>query len=437
MEYSEKANNERTKTIINHQMSGNTNTNNTNNNVKVFPTEEEISRLIVDGNKCNEYGLSVFTNPRTQAYFERAQEEYKKKYKLKEAYDKQEFLCKMRADIKREYLTRKKQIKRLQTEAAVDFREAETRLQEHYSNEFAISQGRRAIDIQAPLVSCVQFREGETIDMKQFSVTEAFQDLRKLHNDIYEDEREFIFQQFMHENEREEELRAQQQQPCEVSSSEWDEVSWSEWVDGNDNVRKIREAEEAEEAERKSRWQELSHEEEQRLWFENTRDVNDPWSEDDDNDNDTHFIEEEEQLCDEVIAPAAASASASAQRIRSRNINIDNNHSHNHNAIAIANKKAAKARIAKQQKKQATKQAQQAIKFVPVQIMINDNRSRHQQEQQSQQTSSTLLYVSKTEFNLPKKNLQGASREAMKRHNQRWKQVNALAKQSNATHAWN
>jgi hypothetical protein len=431
-------------------MSGNTNNTNTNtnNNVKVFPTEEEITRLIVTENKCNEFGLSIFTNPDIQAYFERAQEEYKKKYKLKEAYDKQEFLCKMRADIKREYLTRKKQIKRLQTEAAVDFREAETRLQEHYSNEFAISQGRRAIDIQAPLVSCVQFREGETIDMKQFSVTEAFQDLRKLHNDIYEDEREYIFQQFMHENEREEELRAQQQQQQqhhEVSSSEWDEVSWSEWVDGNDNVRKIREAEEAEAAERKSRWQELSHEEEQRLWFENTRDVNDPWSEDDDNDNDndndTHFIEEEEQLCDEVIAPAAASASASAQRIRSRNINIDNNHNHNHNAIAIANKKAAKARIAKQQKKQATKQAQQAqqaTKFVPVQITINDNRSRHQQEQQSEQTSSsTLLSVSKTEFNLPKKNLQGASREAMKRHNQRWKQVNALAKQSNATHMWN
>ena len=43
--------------------------------------------------------------------------------------------------------------------------------------------------------------------------------------------------------------------------------------------------------------------------------------------------------------------------------------------------------------------------------------------------------ANKLEINLPKKNLQGASREAMKHHNKKWKSINALAKQSGAREA--
>lgn len=404
-------------------------------------TEEQIRQMLVDDKKRNEFGLFEFLNPYVQVPFERAQEEYKKKYKLKEAYSKQEFLRKMRTDIKREYLTRKKQLKQLQTDAAVEFREAETRLQEHYSNEFARIKGRRAVDISMPLVSCIEIREGETIDLKEFNIQQAFQGLCNMQNDIYQSEREGVIQ-FMRKREEEEELLAQQHHHQQESR----EVSWNEWVDdsnddddGNGNMsdtsydsnycdvfgyypreynyeRQMREdeearvaqaarlraeheaeaaAEDAAEAERRRRWHDMSPEEEQQLWFKNTRGVNDPWSEDDDNDAD--FIEEEEHLCDEVIAPvvsASAGGMLSAQK----------------KAAAGAAAKAAKARITKQQQKK-----QQNKKFVPVQVTDNTNRINE---------VTAVLTANKLEINLPKKNLQNVSREAMKHRNKKWKSIN-------------
>lgn len=198
-----------------HQMSGNTANASTSN-----ITEEQIRQMLVDDKKRNEFGLFEFLNPYVQVPFERAQEEYMKKYKLKEAYNKQEFLRKMRTDIKREYLTRKKQLKRLQTDAAVAFREAETRLQEHYSNEFARIKGRRAVDISMPLVSCVEIREGETIDLKEFNIQQAFQGLCNMQNDIYQSEREGVIQ-FMRKREEE-----QRQREYEAAN----EASWNQWT---------------------------------------------------------------------------------------------------------------------------------------------------------------------------------------------------------------
>lgn len=453
MEYSEKANNKRTK-AINHQMPRISNTGNANDTSDI--TEEQIHQMLVDNKNRNEFGLFEFLNPYVQVPFEKAQEEYKKKYKLKEAYDKQEFLRKMRADIKREYLTRKKQLKRLQTDAAVAFREAETRLQEHYSEEFARTKGRRAVDISMPLVSCVEIREGETIDLKSFNIQQEFQGLRNMQNDIYQCEKEGVIQ-FVRRRKEEEELLAQQQD----HQQETREVSWNEWVgssdddDGNGNMsdtsydsdycaefgyyprdyiyeRQMREdeearvaqasrlraeheaeaaAEDAAEAERRRRWHDMSPEEEQQLWFENTRGVNDPWSEDDDDDDDDHNDNGEEHPCDEVIAPAVSASATSAQSSRDHN----NNH-------ATKKKKAAKARIAKQQQKQQKQQTnQQANKYVPVQVTDNTNRANE---------VTAILTTNKLEINLPKKNLHNTSREAIKRHNQKWNRINALAKQS-------
>jgi hypothetical protein len=86
-------------------------------------------------------------------------------------------------------------------------------------------------------------------------------------------------------------------------------------------------------------------------------------------------------------------------------------------AAAGAAAKAAKARITKQEQKK------QQRKFVPVQVSINTNHGN--------EVTATLT-ANKLEINLSKKNLQGASREAVKRHNQKWNRVNALAKQSGA-----
>jgi hypothetical protein len=89
---------------------------------------------------------------------------------------------------------------------------------------------------------------------------------------------------------------------------------------------------------------------------------------------------------------------------------------------------AAKARVAKQQQKKKQQQQQQQQKFVPIKVTINDNRSTHSHDK----TASAMLSASKIEINLPKKNLQNATREAMKRHNQKWNRINAQNKQSAA-----
>lgn len=123
---------------------------------------------------------------------------------------------------------------------------------------------------------------------------------------------------------------------------------------------------------------------------------------DDDDDDDDHH---------EVVAVTASAASTTTGDICARKKAASKS-----NAAA-----AAKARIAKQQQKKGKK-------FVPIQITLNDNRSRHQQDEEATATLSR----NKLEINLPKKNLQGASREAKKRYNQKWNSVNAQAKQSGA-----
>jgi hypothetical protein len=86
-------------------------------------------------------------------------------------------------------------------------------------------------------------------------------------------------------------------------------------------------------------------------------------------------------------------------------------------AAAGAAAKAAKARQAKQQQKK------QQQKFVPLQVTDNTNHINE---------VTAILTASKLEINLPKKKLLNATREAKKRHNQKWNRVNALAKQSGA-----
>ena len=412
--------------------------------------QEKIDKMIVDKAKSSEFGFCQFLNPFIQASFERAQEEYKRKYVLKKSYDNQEFLRRMRTDIKREYLTRKKQLKKLQTEAAVAFREAERRLQEHYSTEFAASQGTRVIDITLPLVHDISLPNDSVFDLNHFNVENAFREVLHLHNQYYQNEKEGAIE-FMRQKEMEEHLvqqyhQQEQEQEQTYRDDDYDFDSDSEYCDVFSHYpseyeleRQMREDEEArvaqaarlraehqaeaaaEEARRRSFWYELSPEEEQRLWFENTHGVNDAWSvdqdDDDNNDND------QEPACDDIplVEPKERHPS-NAAAVAATSINVI---SAKKKAVSKSNAAAAaKARIAKQQQKKQEK------KFAPLQIMINDNRERHANNQDQEATA--ILSASKLEINLPKKNLQGASRDAIKRHNQKWNRVNALAKQSGA-----
>lgn len=395
-------------------MSGNT----SNGNGDTF--EEQIYGMIMNDEKCDEFGFPTFRNPLVQGTIENAAQEYKKKYNLKKAYDDQEMLRKMRTDIRREYLTRKKQLKTLQRNAAVTFRVAEMTLQEHYSKEFASTQCRRVIDINAPLVSEVILPHGK-IDLKQFNREEAFEELRKSHIEMYDRERqdtiEFIRQSDAYherrqreEKEWDQEWDQQQQQQSEYNDSDSYDSSYCAefgyYPREYNWERECREAEEAREAQAQAQ-----QEEENRNRQQFCEEYSDSDSDDDQ--------EQEEPMCDDItiIEPkerhvsshtTVASTSTTSRDICARK-------------KAASKSSAAKARIAKQQQKKGKK-------FVPAQITLNDNRSRHEQDEQATATLSR----SKLEINLPKKNLQGASREAVKRYNKKLNRINAAAKQTNA-----
>ena len=187
-------------------MSGTTTNTNTNYDANIFTRER------------GEYGMLVFSDPRRQATYEYHETEYRKKYVLKQAYDKQEFLRKMRADIKREYLTRKKQVKRLQRDAAVDFRNAEMSFQEHYAGAQGQEPWRiHGVDICAPLVSQIQLPSGETLDLKTLDCDTEFAKVRRVHEDLRLDQLESI--RICEEEE-------QRQREYEAAN----EASWNQWT---------------------------------------------------------------------------------------------------------------------------------------------------------------------------------------------------------------
>ena len=167
---------------------------NTEKNVNRKLTSDELDTLIF-GEKTSEYGFSHFQDPHTQTYFEHVEEEYRLRYKVRETYDGQELLRRMRTDMKREYLTRKKQVMTLQKNAAVTFRNAESKLQEYYSETTAakLPTYRRTIDINAPLVTVVELPHDRYFDLKEYNHEKYFEGLRELHTELRDSARSEIY----------------------------------------------------------------------------------------------------------------------------------------------------------------------------------------------------------------------------------------------------
>lgn len=147
--------------------------------------------------ELSEFGMPVFSDPNAQATYKQVEDAYKKMLALKDAYDKQELLRRMRTDMKREYLTRKNQVAQLQRNAAVEFRNAKFSLQEHYATQAAdggdghqYHHGVRAVDISDPLVSQIHLPIGETLDLKQFKADLEFDKLKQMHINIQQQQRE-------------------------------------------------------------------------------------------------------------------------------------------------------------------------------------------------------------------------------------------------------
>ena len=420
-------------------MSGNNTNNATNTNIFTAGTSE--------------YGMRMFSDPHTQESYKNFEDEYKKKYVLKQAYDKQEFLRKMRADIRREYLTRKKQVKHLQKDAAIDFRNAEMSLQEHYAGAQEKPFSIRAIDISAPLVSQVTLPAGDVFDVKTFHPDTEFEKVVEFHKSLSEQQ-----------NESKDQWMEQEQQRQRQSQDEWEAVyaqaSWNKCVtqqeedpstphcdqspsididiDTDTDVLNIDNkwcmpmtAAEKMILEEGEAAQNQRDEFPQCYWtYIGTHDAIDHagWVLNSVKQRRANAgMTDEEHECDDCPAilpnePASAGGILLTNNSKSKARKSANNKKKNTAASA------AKARVAKQKQKQQQQQQQQQQKFVPLQVTINDNRSSHNQSE----ALSAMLSASKIEINLPKKNLQNASREAMKRHNQKWNRINAQNKQSAA-----
>ena len=425
----------------------------------------------------SEFGMYKFADPRRQATYEHHETRYTKMLKVKNAYDKQELLRKMRADMKREYLTRKNQVTRLQKDAAIDFRNAESSLQEHYATEAADHHPYiRAVDITAPLVSRIQLPRGEILDLKTFDANHEFAKVRQIHEDLrcdqeeqeqeqrqwWEAEAEALakWEQRNYEQRRpyaprgeEQQQQQEEEQPGRYGDGGYCGCGDLECSDcysyGGENddqssydseydypreyncEREWREAEEAEAAAQAAA--------EQQRWEENTRNSDGETWDEEARANEAEHRREVAQMrlnddvtyaCDDhpdvlqlevvevtepkerITASAASSGGISAQK----------------KAAAGAAKKAAKARQAKQELKKA--------KFVPIKITMNTNRVPVSKEgsdaEQQQTTTTTLLYQGKAQVNLPKKNLQNASREDKQRHIAKWRRIETAEKHASA-----
>lgn len=460
-------------------MSGNSNTTTAN-------TANTYDSRFFTGDR-GEFGMHVFSDPSVQANYDFYEDGYRKKIAIKEAFDKQELLRKMRVDTKREYLTRKRQIKALQKYAAVEFRNAEMSLQEHY----ACVQARqheyrhRAIDITAPLESQITLSTGEVVDLKTFDRFVEFERIVGVHASLLQEQKD------------DEWFDEPQRQCC--AAGDWDAMMEQRlqntatngfgWVSCEsprtaipptgtttrrsafggcyDYTEEELEQQRRDQEETQTRalgqyfvnkWAQFGlrrqlTDEEIAILIAGTlaeHAMNDPEYDPtcDYTSNVPTFHQAmrlEELLQQEQMRDVESFAQVLEDRddealqcdIEQRACELpDEPASEGNSAIPLPLVKAkkqrtttaaaTKARIAKQQRKNQGEQ--QKRKFVPITITINDNHATHKQSE----ALLEMISSSKVEINLPKKNLQNMSRDAKKAHNKKWNCINAQAKQSAA-----
>jgi hypothetical protein len=461
----------------------------------------------------SEFGMYKFTDPCRQATYAYHEDAYMKMLKLKNAYDKQELLRRMRTDIKREYLTRKKQVTRLQKDAAIDFRNAESSLQEHYATEAADHQPYiRGVDINAPLVSQIQLPNGKHFDVKTFDEHHEFARVRQIHEDLRRDQ----------ERDQEQEQRQKQdQEQGQEEEQRWSEAEkevWNNWVKRQylqrspyetRRVKELRnEVQENTEGDmpqlcleesrhdidycgpfgyyprgevprerheaglasirRRAQAEQQQEEEEEQVGrygdggFCGCGDLecSDCFSYGNENDDQSSYNSEYdypreynyERECREAEEAAAAQEAAQAEAPEQQVMDDDTSYQCDDypdvvtltepkeritvaaagGTISAKTKAKSKAKAAAAAKARIAKKQQN--KFAPITVTINTNRV----SVEDAESSSTVLYKGKVQINLPKKNMQAssasasASREYKKRHDEKWRRINAAQKQSNA-----
>jgi hypothetical protein len=99
-------------------------------------------------------------------------------------------------------------------DAAVDFRNAENELQEHFSTEAADHPYIHGVDINAPLISQIRLPNDQVLDLKAFDEGGEFAKVRQIHADLLADQQESI-RQFEQEEQRQNQYHAIWQQYVE------------------------------------------------------------------------------------------------------------------------------------------------------------------------------------------------------------------------------
>ena len=457
-------------------MYGNTSTTSNTRNEK---TRQEYDDAIF-GSTRSEHGFHHFQDPEYQRAFHLREEKYTLTFLLKKAFEGQEFLRKMRADMKREYLTRKRQIKKLQTDQAVVFRDAEMKLQEFYSATTGVpveaAWKSRDIDITSPLVTTFQLPFGNTLDLKELDTNEQFANLCEFHIKLRSDkERELLHAELVQQEDEERERYFEEQ--AQADAQQWRESRpwiaalspqerWSYFLTHNEQemideaqiakveYKRAREEENhfwmnsCRQTMERAAWvykmkifemmtpeeREVDLKECERQVREYGRDTRYPTMYPEETEETEEEMEEEteeekaereeketlhQMLHDEkdfkemleddgLVVPQLNDVEAQDPKAFVTCGSAKSKPSSSAAAAASA-KKTTKARIAKQQKKP---------KYVPFDIHSVENAK----------VSKEDVVV----INMPKKILQGESREDVKRYNRKWNKKNAMAKQSSA-----
>ena len=468
---------------ININMNGNTNNTTTGNTTttttttRVQKTRQEYDDAIFDS-KYSEYGFHHFQDPEYQRAFHLREEKYRLTFLLKKAFEGQEFLRKMRADMKREYLTRKRQMKKLQTDQAIVFRDAEMKLQEFYSDATGVPletpRKIRSIDITSPLVTTFQLPFGNTLDLKELDTNEQFADLCEFHIKLRSDkEREFLQAELVQQEDEERECYFEEQAQQWRESRPWvaalsPQERWSYFLT-HDEQEMIDEAQIAKVEYKRAREEEnhpwmnscrqtmeraawvykmkifemMTPEEREadlkeceRQMQEYGRDTRYPTTYPEETDEETE--EETEQETEEEKAERQEKETL-RQMLRDEKDfkemleddglvvpQLNDAEAQDPKAFVTCSSAKSKppssasasasASAKKTTKARVAKQQKKKPKYIPFDIHSVEN---------AKVTKEDVVVI-----NLPKKILSALSREAMKRYNQKWNKKNALAKQS-------
>ena len=453
-------------------MSGNTNTTTGNTNTKTQKTAEEYNRSIYSTERT-EHGFLHFQDIEYQIAFEHRETKYRLAYILKEAFDKQEFLRKMRADMKREYLTRKKQVKKLEQDQAVVFRNAEMKLQEYYTSttsihhdsvrKFAATSPTHIATIHLPFGNTLHTNE---IPLSEVDMRDQFRQLREFHVKLrYDKEGELREAERQHDEEEERERRFEElargersqrlsswiaalpphkrwtyyltndeeeiidaaeiaeteyEEACDEGNKEWMESCRAKMERGA-GIRKMKiwevmtpEEREVDLKECKRLIQEYGADTRYTTMHAEETETEEQKAEREQHEMRRQMLRDEKEFKqmledDGLVVPQLNDAKIQESKAFVTCGSSAKSKPSASSAAAASAKKATKARIAKQQKQK---------KYVPLAIHEVGN---------TKVSKDDVVVV-----DVPKKTLQGESREAVKRYNRKWNKKNAMAKQSSA-----